>query len=125
MQRGGGRERSTSLFLEPRHVLGKPPVERNLPVKGQPTQLGVVRQQTKRVSRSNDTGKTHCDVATPVLHEHTSNIGDGRSETGAAVDYLIAFSLRHLGDLCKQPRRIADINSVKHFGAGSPQKEGS
>lgn len=85
MQRGAGGRQSTSLFLEPHHVLGKPPVERNLPIKQQPPRLGVVRQQIKRVSRSNDTGKTHFDVGNPTLHDRAGEIGDGRSETGAPL----------------------------------------
>src|SRR5437667_10794249 len=98
MQRGWGHERSTSLFLEPRYVFGESPVEQNFPVKRQSTQLGIVRQQTERVSRPNNTRKTHCNNSSPALYKHASNIGDSRSEPGAAVDTLITFSLRPLCD---------------------------
>src|SRR3954467_4609833 len=121
MRRAEGCGRSPCPFLEPGHVFTNPSVERNLPVKRKPPQLGVVEQQTERVSRPNYTRKAHFDVRPPFSQERANNISNIRSETRAAINYPIADLLRHLGDRPKQSRSIAGIYPVTHFRAGSAQ----
>src|SRR6516225_2621135 len=115
------RARSPGLILEPRYVIRKALLNRDLPFEGKVAQSCVVSQQTRRIACSNGTRKFHRDVSTPAGCDQRCNPCHGRSLPGSGVDHVEGLWLWPAGHLGKQPRDLTDVCPVANLGARPSQ----